>query len=270
MSKPKIGFIGLGIMGKPMAGHLIDAGYDLVVHNRNRDAVDELVGRGATEAHSGKEVAEQSDIVITMLPDSPDVESVALGEGGIIEGAHERLIFVDMSTIAPSVTTQVGEVLAEKGVQSLDAPVSGGDIGAQNATLSIMVGGAEDTFNTVKPLFDVMGQSAILCGPLGAGQTVKACNQILVAVTIAGVSEALTMGTKAGVDPIKIVQVLSGGLARCGVLKTGVSAWSTAILIPAFAFACTTKTSISSRKRAMISACPCPLPARFLSFLRPQ
>ncbi len=219
MSKPKIGFIGLGIMGKPMAGHLIDAGYELVVHNRNRDAVDELVGKGAIEAHSGKEVAEQSDIVITMLPDSPDVESVALGEGGIIEGAHEGLIFVDMSTIAPSVTTQVGEVLAEKSVQSLDAPVSGGDIGAQNATLSIMVGGDEDTFNTVKPLFDVMGQSAILCGPLGAGQTVKACNQILVAVTIAGVSEALTMGTKAGVDPIKIVQVLSGGLARCGVLE---------------------------------------------------
>ena len=219
MSKPKIGFIGLGIMGKPMAGHLIDAGYELVVHNRNRDAVDELVGRGAAEAHSGKEVAEQSDIVITMLPDSPDVESVALGEGGIIEGAHEGLIFVDMSTIAPSVTTQVGEVLAGKGVQSLDAPVSGGDIGAQNATLSIMVGGDEDTFNTVKPLFDVMGQSAVLCGPLGAGQTVKACNQILVAVTIAGVSEALTMGTKAGVDPIKIVQVLSGGLARCGVLE---------------------------------------------------
>ncbi|MYB56280.1 MAG: 2-hydroxy-3-oxopropionate reductase [Gemmatimonadetes bacterium] len=219
MSKPKIGFIGLGIMGKPMAGHLIDAGYVLVVHNRNRDAVDELVGKGATEAHSGREVAEQSDIVITMLPDSPDVESVALGEGGIIEGAHEGLIFVDMSTIAPSVTTQVGEVLAQKGVQSLDAPVSGGDIGAQNATLSIMVGGDEDTFNTVKPLFDVMGQSAILCGPLGAGQTVKACNQILVAVTIAGVSEALTMGTKAGVDPVKIVQVLSGGLARCGVLE---------------------------------------------------
>ena len=219
MSKPKVGFIGLGIMGKPMAGHLIDAGYELVVHNRNRDAVDELVGRGAAEAHSGKEVAEQSDIVITMLPDSPDVESVALGEGGIIEGAHEGLIFVDMSTIAPSVTTQVGEVLAGKGVQSLDAPVSGGDIGAQNATLSIMVGGDADTFNTVKPLFDVMGQSAVLCGPLGAGQTVKACNQILVAVTIAGVSEALTMGTKAGVDPIKIVQVLSGGLARCGVLE---------------------------------------------------
>ena len=219
MSKPKVGFIGLGIMGKPMAGHLIDAGYELVVHNRNRDAVDELVGRGAAEAHSGKEVAEQSDIVITMLPDSPDVESVALGEGGIIEGTHEGLIFVDMSTIAPSVTTQVGEVLAGKGVQSLDAPVSGGDIGAQNATLSIMVGGDADTFNTVKPLFDVMGQSAVLCGPLGAGQTVKACNQILVAVTIAGVSEALTMGTKAGVDPIKIVQVLSGGLARCGVLE---------------------------------------------------
>jgi len=219
MSKPKIGFIGLGIMGKPMAGHLVDAGYDLVVHSRGQDSVNETVGKGASKANSGKEVAEQCDILITMLPDSPDVELVALGEGGIIEGAHDGLIFVDMSTIAPSVTTQVGEALAKKGVKSIDAPVSGGDVGAQNATLSIMAGGDEETFNTVMPLFDVMGQSAILCGPLGAGQTVKACNQILVAVTIAGVSEALTMGTKAGVDPLKIVQVLSGGLARCGVLE---------------------------------------------------
>ena len=219
MSRPKVGFIGLGIMGKPMAGHLLAAGYELIVHNRNRDAVDELVGKGATSACSGKAVAEQSDIAITMLPDSPDVESVALGAGGIVEGAHEGMIFVDMSTIAPSTAVQVGDALAKKGVKSLDAPVSGGDIGAQNATLSIMVGGDADTFDTVKPLFDVMGQSAVLCGPLGAGQTVKACNQVLVAVTIAGVSEALTMGAKAGVDPLKIVQVLSGGLARCGVLE---------------------------------------------------
>lgn len=219
MSRPKVGFIGLGIMGKPMAGHLLDAGYELIVHNRSRDAVDELVGKGATSACSGKAVAEQSDIVITMLPDSPDVESVALGAGGIVEGASEGMIFVDMSTIAPSTAVQVGDALAEKGVRSLDAPVSGGDIGAQNATLSIMVGGDEEAFDTVKPLFDVMGQNAVLCGPLGAGQTVKACNQVLVAVTIAGVSEALTMGAKAGVDPLKIVQVLSGGLARCGVLE---------------------------------------------------
>jgi len=219
MAKPKIGFIGLGIMGKPMAGHLMEAGYELTVHNRSQAAVEELVGKGATKASTPKEVAQNSDIVITMLPDSPDVELVALGENGLIEGAHEGLIFVDMSTIAPSVTTAVGEALAEKGVKSLDAPVSGGDVGAQNATLSIMVGGDEDTFNIVKPLFDIMGKSAILCGPLSSGQTVKACNQVLVAVTIAGVSEALTLGAKAGVDPLKIVQVLSGGLARCGVLE---------------------------------------------------
>lgn len=219
MAKPKIGFIGLGIMGKPMAGHLIEAGYELTVHNRSQAAVDELVGKGATKASTSKEVAQNSDIVITMLPDSPDVELVALGENGIIEGAHDGMIFVDMSTIAPSVTTAVGEALAEKGVKSLDAPVSGGDVGAQNAALSIMVGGEEDTFNIVKPLFDIMGKSAILCGPLSSGQTVKACNQVLVAVTIAGVSEALTLGAKAGVDPLKIVQVLSGGLARCGVLE---------------------------------------------------
>jgi len=171
MSQPKVGFIGLGIMGKPMAGHLLAAGYDLIVHNRSRDAVDELVGKGAMPACSGKAVAEQSDIAITMLPDSPDVESVALGAGGIVEGAHKGMIFVDMSTIAPSTAVHVGNVLKEKGVKCLDAPVSGGDIGAQNATLSIMVGGDEDTFNTVKPLFDIMGQSAVLCGPLGAGQT---------------------------------------------------------------------------------------------------
>lgn len=219
MAKPKIGFIGLGIMGKPMAGHLINAGYELTVHNRSQAAVDELVAKGANASRSPKEVAQSSDIVITMLPDSPDVELVALGENGIVEGAHDGLIFVDMSTIAPSVTTAIGEALAAKGVKSLDAPVSGGDVGAQNAALSIMVGGDEDTFNTVKPLFDVMGKSAILCGPLSSGQTVKACNQILVAVTIAGVSEALTLGAKAGVDPLKIVQVLSGGLARCGVLE---------------------------------------------------
>jgi 2-hydroxy-3-oxopropionate reductase len=219
MAKPKVGFIGLGIMGKPMAGHLIAAGYELTVHNRSQAAVEALVGQGASKATSPKEVAQNSDIVITMLPDSPDVERVALGENGLLAGAHDGMIWVDMSTIAPSVTTSVGEALATKGVKCLDAPVSGGDVGAKNATLSIMVGGEEATFNTVKPLFDVMGKSAILCGPLSAGQTVKACNQILVAVTIAGVSEALTLGAKAGVDPLKIVQVLSGGLARCGVLE---------------------------------------------------
>jgi 2-hydroxy-3-oxopropionate reductase len=219
MATLKVGFIGLGIMGKPMARNLLRTGYPLVVHNRSRVAVDELVGEGAIEAWSPCEVAEKSDVVITMLPDSPDVENVALGPDGLIDGARDGLIHVDMSTIAPAVAVRVAEALGEKGVRCLDAPVSGGDVGAQQGTLSIMAGGDETTFQEVKPLFEVLGKSTVLCGPNGAGQTVKACNQVLVAVTIAGVSEALTLGAKAGVDPAKIVQVLSGGLARCGVLE---------------------------------------------------
>lgn len=219
MAKPKIGFIGLGIMGRPMSKHLLTAGYELVVHDINREAVADVVAAGAEEASSPGEAAEKSSLIITMLPDSPDVEEVALGVEGIIEGIGEGAIYVDMSTIAPSVAVDVGEAMAAKGVKCLDAPVSGGDVGAQNATLSIMVGGDEATFEEVLPVFEVMGKNVVLCGPLGSGQTVKACNQVLVAVTIAGVSEALVLGAKAGVDPIKIVQVLSGGLARCGVLE---------------------------------------------------
>ncbi len=219
MSKPRIGFIGLGIMGKPMSNHLLQAGYAVIVHNRSREPVAELVEAGAGEAHSPREVAENSDVVISMLPDSPDVQEVALGPGGIIEGVSRDDIYIDMSTIAPSVALEVGGAMAKKGVRCLDAPVSGGDVGARNATLSIMVGGEEEIFDSVRPIFAAMGQNIVLCGPLGAGQTVKACNQVLVAVTIAGVSEALTLGARAGVDPANIVQVLSGGLARCGVLE---------------------------------------------------
>jgi len=219
MAKPKIGFIGLGIMGRPMSKHLLAAEYELVVHDINREAVGDVVAAGAEEANSPREVAEKSSLIITMLPDSPDVEEVALGAEGIIEGVSEGDIYVDMSTIAPSVAVSVSQAMATKGVKCLDAPVSGGDVGAQNATLSIMVGGDEKTFDEVLPVFEVMGKSVVLCGPVGAGQTVKACNQVLVAVTIAGVSEALVLGAKAGVDPIKIVQVLSGGLARCGILE---------------------------------------------------
>jgi len=219
MAKPKIGFIGLGIMGNPMAKHLLNAGYELTVYDIVEASVKDVATAGAQAAASCKEVAEKSDVIITMVPDSPDVEAAALGGGGIIEGIREGAIYVDMSTIAPSVAVKVGEAMAEKGVKCLDGPVSGGDVGAKNATLSIMVGGDEDTFNTVKPIFDIMGKNVVLCGPLGAGQTVKACNQVLVAVTIAGVSEALTLGAKAGVDPLKVVQVLSGGLARCGILE---------------------------------------------------
>jgi 2-hydroxy-3-oxopropionate reductase len=219
MGKRRIGFIGLGIMGRPMARHLLAAGHQLVVHDLDRAAVDDLAVAGAQAASSPCQVARESSLIITMLPDSPDVLAVALGDGGLIEGVKAGDIHVDMSTIAPSVAVQVSQALGTKGVRCLDAPVSGGDVGARKATLSIMVGGDQATFDEVLPVFGAMGKSIVLCGPAGAGQTVKACNQVLVAVTIAGVSEALVLGAKAGVDPLKIVQVLSGGLARCGVLE---------------------------------------------------
>ena len=218
MSHQIIGFIGLGIMGKPMAHNLLKAGYPLVVHNRSQKPVQELVAAGAMAATCPSQVANQSQVVITMLPDSPDVEEVALGPEGLVEAVRPGMIFIDMSTIAPAVAVRVAAALGQKGARCLDAPVSGGDVGAREGTLSIMVGGDRATFDEVRPIFEVLGKSAILCGPIGAGQTVKACNQVLVAITIAGVSEALTLGAKAGVDPGKIVEVLSGGLARCGVL----------------------------------------------------
>lgn len=219
MSVRTIGFIGLGIMGKPMAHNLLAAGYPLVVHSRSRPPQDELAGRGARVASSPREVACQADLVITMLPDSPDVEQVALGADGLVEGAHPGLIYIDMSTIAPSTARRVAAALAHKGVPSLDAPVSGGDVGARQGTLSIMVGGDRDLFEEVRPILSVLGRTMVYCGPAGAGQTVKACNQVLTAVTVAGISEALALGIKAGVEPAVIVQVLGAGLARCGILE---------------------------------------------------
>lgn len=218
MSKPTIGFIGLGIMGTPMCRNLMGAGYELVVHDLNREAVGELAAAGAKEAHSPQEVAQQSEVIITMLPDSPDVEQVALGADGLIEGVSEGDIYVDMSSIAPSTAVSVAETMAAKGVCCLDAPVSGGDVGAINAALSIMVGGDEAAFNEVKPIFEALGKTITLCGPNGAGQTVKACNQIQVALNFVGMAEALVLGTKAGVDPAIIVEVLSGGYAQTRVM----------------------------------------------------
>jgi 2-hydroxy-3-oxopropionate reductase len=218
MTKPIIGFIGLGVMGKPMARNLLEGGYPLVVHNRSRGPVEELVTEGADPAFSPAEVASRSELIITMLPDSPDVELVALGEGGLMEGVSEGDIYVDMSTIAPPVAVKVANAMAEKGVRCLDAPVSGGDVGAQEGTLSIMVGGDEDVFNEVLPILEVMGKTVVHCGRNGAGQTVKACNQIQVALNLIGMAEALVLGAKAGVDPAIVVKVLSGGLAQSRVM----------------------------------------------------
>jgi 2-hydroxy-3-oxopropionate reductase len=201
-----------------MTKNLIDADYSLVVYDIVPESTKEAVSLGAKEGKSAADVASQSDVVISMLPDSPDVEKAALGPDGVMEGIRKGSIYVDMSTIAPAVALKTAEAGAKKGVKVLDAPVSGGDVGAQKGTLSIMVGGDQETFDKVKPIFDVMGK-AVLCGDNGAGQVVKACNQILVGIEIAGVAEALTLGAKAGVDPAKIVEVLSGGLARCGILE---------------------------------------------------
>jgi 2-hydroxy-3-oxopropionate reductase len=215
----KVGFIGLGIMGKPMAKNLMDAGYELTVHNRSREPVDELAEDGAAAASSPKEVAENSDVIVTMLPDSPQVEEVVAGEDGVLEGVREGALLVDMSTISPVVTEELAEAVKKKGASMLDAPVSGGDVGAIEGTLSIMVGGSEEDFERSKPLFDVMGKIVTHVGPTGAGQVVKACNQIVVALTIEAVSEALVLGSKGGVSPEKILDVLSGGLAGNKVME---------------------------------------------------
>ncbi len=217
-TRPTIGFIGLGIMGRPMSRNLLRAGYPLVVYDLIPEAVEAIVREGARPGTSSADVASRSQVVITMLPDSPDVEKAYLGPQGVLEGARPGTVLVDMSTISPTVAVRVAQAAAEKGCPMLDAPVSGGDVGAQRGTLSIMVGGDPQVFVQVEPIFSAMGK-AVHCGESGAGQVVKACNQVLVAVTLVGMAEALVLGTKAGVDPEKIVQVLSGGLARCGVLE---------------------------------------------------
>jgi len=184
------------------------------VFNRSRPAIDELASAGARAAHSPREVAEQSDMVITMLPDGPDVEAVVVGADGLREGAREGMLFIDMSTISPLATRRIASILEPHGVRALDAPVSGGEEGARSASLSIMVGGSEEDFQRAQPLFSVLGKTITYCGPGGSGQIVKACNQVLVALIIEAISEALVLGAKAGVAPDTILKVLSGGLAQ--------------------------------------------------------
>jgi 2-hydroxy-3-oxopropionate reductase len=214
-----VGFIGLGIMGKPMAQNLMDAGYGLTVYNRSPEKAEELGKEGASVAANPTEVAEKSDIIVTMLPDSPDVRNVVVGEKGVLEGLWEGSLLVDMSTISPVVTEELAEKVKERGASMLDAPVSGGDVGAIEGALSIMVGGSEEDFERAKPLFDVMGSTVTHVGPTGAGQVTKAANQVVVALTIEAVSEALVLGSKGGVAPEKILDVLSGGLASNKVME---------------------------------------------------
>ncbi|HEV8674590.1 MAG TPA: 2-hydroxy-3-oxopropionate reductase [Methylomirabilota bacterium] len=217
-----IGFIGLGIMGRPMAKNLLKAGYGLVVHNRSQAAVQELAGLGAKAAGSPDAVAREADVVILMLPNSPDVELVALGPQGLIEGARPGQTVVDMSTISPLVSQKVGAALAKKGVRMLDAPVSGGEKGAIEGTLSIMVGGDAGVFKEMLPIFQAMGKTITHLGPLGAGGFTKLANQIIVAVNLTALAEALVLAAKAGLDIELTLKALGGGLAnsRCLEQKT--------------------------------------------------
>ncbi len=218
----KIGFIGLGIMGKPMAKNLVKAGYSLTVYDINPEPVKELVAAGAAEGSSNSDVAAKSEVVITMLPNSPDVKKAVLGESGVLEGAKPGTILVDMSSIAPLVSQKVEAEVRKKGVEMLDAPVSGGEPKAVDGTLSIMVGGKQEVFDQVEDILKVMGASAVLVGDIGSGNTTKLANQIIVALNIAAMSEAMVLATKAGVDPEKVFQAIRGGLAGSTVLNAKV------------------------------------------------
>ena len=214
----KIGFIGLGIMGKPMSKNLVKAGHELVVCDFNKDAGAELVEMGAKQAANGAEVAKECDVIITMLPNSPHVRAVALGENGIVDGAHEGSVLIDMSSIDPTESKKIGEELAKKGIEMLDAPVSGGEPKAIDGTLSVMVGGKKDLFDKYYDMLMVMAGSVVYVGELGSGNVAKLANQIVVAVNIAAVGEALAFAKKAGTDPELVYQAIRGGLAGSTVM----------------------------------------------------
>jgi 2-hydroxy-3-oxopropionate reductase len=216
-----VGFIGLGVMGKPMAGHLVRAGFPLVVYNRSRSKVDELVAQGATAAESPVDVARASTVIITMLPDTPDVERVLTADDGVLAGVKAGALLIDMSSISPVATERLAALAAKKGASMLDAPVSGGEIGAVNATLSIMVGGDAAAFDRARPIFEAMGnkERIVHIGKSGAGQVCKVCNQIAIGGALAGVSEAFALAKKAGVDASRVRAALLGGFAASKVLE---------------------------------------------------
>ena len=216
---PSIGFIGLGIMGKPMARNLLKAGYSLTVHSRSPGSVDELVGEGAAKGASSSDVAQRSDMVVTMLPDSPDSELVILGENGVLQGAQEGSVIIDMSSIAPLVSQRIAAEAAKKKVEFLDAPVSGGEPRAVEGTLAIMVGGKAEVFERCSPVLQAMGSSVVRVGEAGAGNTVKLANQIIVAANIEAIGEAFVLAQKAGIDPELVFEAVRGGLAGSNAME---------------------------------------------------
>ena len=213
MSKERIGFIGLGVMGLPMAGHILRAGYPLTVYNRTASKTADLASQGARVAKAPSGVAEQSDVVITMVSDSPDVEAVVAGPSGVIEGVRPGSVVIDMSTVAPLLEQRLDELLRGRGATLLDAPVSGGDVGARNATLAIMVGGDRAAFDRVRPILETMGKKLTHCGPAGSGQLTKLCNQILVSVNLLAMCEALLFARRSGLDPMLVIDAVKEGAA---------------------------------------------------------
>ena len=266
--KKEIGFIGLGIMGKPMSKNLLKAGYSLVVCDINLYAVEELVEAGAQKAISPKEVAQRTEIIFTMLPNSPHVKEVVMDKDGILEGAKEGTILVDLSSIAPKVSRELFNICKEKGVVMLDAPVSGGEPKAINASLSIMVGGPEDAFESVKEILYKMGASVILVGDTGSGNVTKLANQMIVALNIAAMSEALVLAAKAGVDPEKVYQAIRGGLAGSVVLDAKAPMILKRDYNPGFRIELHIKDLLNALDTAHEIGVPVPLTAQILEIMQ--
>ena len=264
----KIGFIGLGIMGKPMSKNLVKAGHELIVCDFNKDAVAELVEMGAKQAANGAEVAKECDVIITMLPNSPHVRSVALGENGIVDGAHEGSVLIDMSSIDPTESKKIGEELAKKGIKMLDAPVSGGEPKAIDGTLSVMVGGKKDLFDKYYDMLMVMAGSVVYVGELGSGNVAKLANQIVVAVNIAAVGEALAFAKKAGTDPELVYQAIRGGLAGSTVMDAKAPMMLSRNFKPGFRIELHIKDLYNALNAAHAISAPVPLTGQLMEMMQ--
>ncbi len=263
-----IGIIGLGIMGKPMAKNMLKAGYDLTVFDLNQGAVEELVALGAKKAQSAGELAAAVDLIMTMLPNSPQVKQVVLSAGGVIDHARAGSILVDMSSINPIASREVAEKLAEKGIEMLDAPVSGGEPKAIDGSLSFMVGGKQEVFDLVKPVLATMGASVVLCGDIGAGNVTKLCNQIVVACNIAGLAEALMLGQKSGVSPQTIFEAIRGGLAGSTVMNAKAPMMINREFNPGFRIDLHIKDLNNVMDAAMAVDAPTPISAQVLDMMK--
>jgi 2-hydroxy-3-oxopropionate reductase len=264
----KIGFIGLGIMGKPMAQNLVKSGYSLIVFDCNREAMNELIAIGAKAGISSKDVAKKCGVIITMLPNSPEVKDVMLGENGILEGAKSNTIVIDMSSIDPIIAKEIAVKLNEKGIEMLDAPVSGGEPKAKEGTLSIMVGGSNEIFEKVKDILLVMGSSAVLVGDIGSGNFTKLANQIIVAVNIAAMSEALVFASKAGINPEKVFEAIKGGLAGSTVLNAKVPMILDRNFEPGFRIELHIKDLMNAMDTAHKISVPLPLASQVLEMMQ--